>query len=374
MPRCEGLPGGPCPKNANNRGVKLSQGDLMLCSSCEATRFPEMTKSATMAERGAEQPSATATGAGGASATQSLIKTSASYVVNELLSYVHFYRDRSSMEALHKAVTGFYHPTEITEAKRRLTSEFSTQLVDCPHIVARRQTSTRSLNDVETEDIIRIFEFLDDRSMLANFLFAAVTLDRLPKYAPEEVNICSVAEKQARIDSNVAVLTERLNEMSAAALSEPTAAATSAANETLVKIVQQLSSFGTKFQDQLDTMTNACTKLTESYPLSAQSSHQVGNVPASPSASVDRSTNVVITGVTESRNPAEWRDVVSRALTAAAGDVIQIKDAFRLGRFADGRKRPILVKLNTVWDRRLVLNGARKVERHCGILTCVYFC
>ena len=40
MPRCEGLPNGPCPQNVNNRSVKLAQGDLLLCPKCEAARFP----------------------------------------------------------------------------------------------------------------------------------------------------------------------------------------------------------------------------------------------------------------------------------------------------------------------------------------------
>ena len=40
MPRCDGLPSGRCPQNVNNRTVKLSQGDLMLCPSCDAARFP----------------------------------------------------------------------------------------------------------------------------------------------------------------------------------------------------------------------------------------------------------------------------------------------------------------------------------------------
>jgi hypothetical protein len=39
MPRCEGLPDGPCPQNVNNRSVKLTQGDLMLCPKCDSTRF-----------------------------------------------------------------------------------------------------------------------------------------------------------------------------------------------------------------------------------------------------------------------------------------------------------------------------------------------
>jgi len=40
MPRCQGLPSGPCPKNANNNKVKNCQGDLFLCKSCEDSRFP----------------------------------------------------------------------------------------------------------------------------------------------------------------------------------------------------------------------------------------------------------------------------------------------------------------------------------------------
>lgn len=40
MPRCEGLPDGPCPYGTNNRSVKLAQGDLMLCPRCDLIRFP----------------------------------------------------------------------------------------------------------------------------------------------------------------------------------------------------------------------------------------------------------------------------------------------------------------------------------------------
>jgi hypothetical protein len=38
--RCQGTPDGPCPKDVCNRTVKHTQGDLFLCPSCEAIRFP----------------------------------------------------------------------------------------------------------------------------------------------------------------------------------------------------------------------------------------------------------------------------------------------------------------------------------------------
>ena len=40
MPRCNGLPDGPCPHNKCDSSVNLSQGDLMLCKHCSNVRFP----------------------------------------------------------------------------------------------------------------------------------------------------------------------------------------------------------------------------------------------------------------------------------------------------------------------------------------------
>lgn len=52
MPKCDGLPeDGRCPQNVNNRSVKPSQGELMLCPSCEAIRFPYIRANAGSAAR-----------------------------------------------------------------------------------------------------------------------------------------------------------------------------------------------------------------------------------------------------------------------------------------------------------------------------------
>jgi hypothetical protein len=85
--------------------------------------------------------------------------------------------------------------------------------------------------------------------------------------------------------------------------------------------------------------------------------------PKAPSVAVlDRSLNVVITGVTENTNDAVWRETITRALNHAAGCQIEINDAFRLGRFIAGKTRPVLVKLGSAWNRRLVIAGARKLH------------
>jgi len=39
MPRCDGLPEGPCPSRKNDNTVRVGEGDLMLCKSCDKERF-----------------------------------------------------------------------------------------------------------------------------------------------------------------------------------------------------------------------------------------------------------------------------------------------------------------------------------------------
>ena len=41
MPMCMGLPNGPCPHQRNDDSVKIGEGDLMLCKSCDDVRFSE---------------------------------------------------------------------------------------------------------------------------------------------------------------------------------------------------------------------------------------------------------------------------------------------------------------------------------------------
>jgi len=81
---------------------------------------------------------------------------------------------------------------------------------------------------------------------------------------------------------------------------------------------------------------------------------------------VDRSRNVVIFGVEESQVVSSWRDAVVNTLHLAAGRDVMITDAFRLGCFTAGRIRPILVKLNSTWDRSAVIGGSYKLASVVG--------
>ena len=55
MPRCEGLPDGPCPGNVIGRCVKNCQVDLFICPECERTRFPSVNSTSTSDKRQVEK-------------------------------------------------------------------------------------------------------------------------------------------------------------------------------------------------------------------------------------------------------------------------------------------------------------------------------
>ena len=99
---------------------------------------------------------------------------------NSLLSYVSFFRDRSTADALRKVVLNFYSPSEISEAKKVLIDTFQSDLGGCGFKAERRKAMTRSAHDAEVEDIVGILNYLDASSALSRVEFAVGSLDHLP--------------------------------------------------------------------------------------------------------------------------------------------------------------------------------------------------
>jgi len=75
----------------------------------------------------------------------------------------------------------------------------------------------------------------------------------------------------------------------------------------------------------------------------------------------DRQCNVIVFGIPESSDRNEWKGKILEVLRHAAGHEIPVSDAFRLGRYSTARCRPVLVKMQSVWDRRTVLSGSRNL-------------
>jgi len=100
-------------------------------------------------------------------------------------------------------IVGFYTPIEIGAAKKLLVNTFSGVLADCSLKAERRKSSARELHEVEVDDILGMFNYLDANSKLDTVIFAAVNHERIPKYGPEELNLCALADGQSKLKSYV---------------------------------------------------------------------------------------------------------------------------------------------------------------------------
>ena len=141
MPRCEDRPPPEwaCPDRRNDDGVKLSQGDLMLWEDCDRYSFaPAYSTSSSlcsakaknakqlnardkqvtrdeMAVKMAARTNSTTSDSVLDGNHESPKPTETKHIIlNELLAYVSYYRDRSSKAALLRVVLSFFSSSEIS--------------------------------------------------------------------------------------------------------------------------------------------------------------------------------------------------------------------------------------------------------------------
>ena len=74
----------------------------------------------------------------------------------------------------------------------------------------------------------------------------------------------------------------------------------------------------------------------------------------------DRTSNLILFGLPEGSSLVETKKNVDEMLEFLSGKPIQIRDIFRLGKYTEKPStsfysRPVLIKLCTAWDRKLVL-------------------
>ena len=83
--------------------------------------------------------------------------------IDELLSYVSYYRNKSNVDDMRRTVLSFYTPSDICHAKKLLIGKFSAHLTDCQFVSERRNSSTRASHEAEIDDIFNIIDALDLR-------------------------------------------------------------------------------------------------------------------------------------------------------------------------------------------------------------------
>lgn len=108
----------------------------------------------------------------------------------------------------------------------------------------------------------------------------------------------------------------------------------------------------------MDQLNSVCVKLNEAATVSSSKA---------PNTSImDRSLNVLLFGIEEDKNASGWHQKVLDILKYVAGNDVDTVDMFRLGRFDTKKVRPVMVKLRSVWDKRILLSNSYKLKQYTG--------
>ena len=272
MPRCEGIPTGPCPKGRNDNTVKLGEGDLMLCVECDKFRHDEwlanngisvstnkkaddlmpscaapnihdtMTNmpSVSVAQEKKnnaplDQKVSVATGKSDTGATSFANTGKAKLIACELLCFAVNKLDNHPLSVLRSVILEFFREDEIFSSKQLLV-----QLLDPVHHSVIGSFNKRRIGECKIErtvdDILNSLKYVDENN-LRNELptFCVVSLDRLPSIPDEMSDLCSIKQHVSHLTLQVEQLSKQLSSIMPAI-------ATQSNNSNISKHTMQLGS------------------------------------------------------------------------------------------------------------------------------------
>ena len=198
--------------------------------------------------------------------------------------------------------------------------------------------------------LVSAFNKLDEDDKLPPIYCEATHLINLPCLEPDPIS--------KRLDSNhktISCLVEKVDNFPVLL------------DNTQIKLDELVSSLNdqlSKFTSSVSSFSKLIANKAIDHDIHPQPSSKPGittsvSNTSSHHASVDRSANVILFGVPELPLPVT-KSVIDEVALHLIGRPVSIKDAYRIGRrkpipVESSRPRPLLIKLNNCWDRRLLL-------------------
>jgi hypothetical protein len=105
-----------------------------------------------------------------------------------------------------KVVLNCFSHENITESKRVLVQEFNSMTGAMQYLTDRRNSSARPAHEAELDDIIGILDVADTVHAMQGYSFVAASLQSMPKYGPEEINMAVAADQQVMMDDALHML------------------------------------------------------------------------------------------------------------------------------------------------------------------------
>ena len=272
-------------------------------------------------------------------------------IEDPVLACVVSLRDRLPICDVKKLILDNFAAGAVKSAKKLLWASRQVLLRQKKKKLIDRRPAQRAVEDAEFEDLVDFVNCLDECEQLPSVSVSAKDLVLLPAAVVKQVPRC---ERSA--EDIVGVLSthcERIGGIQGKidCLERELKSSLCTLQEGVNKVSAHLSS-GLLYQSS----GNPRQSNSVSVPRQVDKTGFSGDI--------DRSLNVVVFGVPESRDLVGTEALVSRAFELAVGRKVTIADCKRIGRFSSDliRSRPLLVRLASVWDRRLLLSCKYKLK------------
>ena len=267
-----------------------------------------------------------------------------------VLAFVKAFRLRGDASALKQAALGRFSPSMLAEAKKSLWEHCRTDLSSLElSFTSRRNTGKRSQASADLDDLVLAFDKLDEVDKLPLIYCEAVDLVKLPPIAADSISmiVSGNADRLIELDERISQLQEAMSDLSS-------------------KFVHTAPS---------DSLPGSFASAVKSSPKAPTVAPIVGDIEVRAKGRtnlrVERADNLVIFGLPEVHSLSVLKSSVDDLFTFLTGEPIVIRDLFRLGRKQNpvsttpsARPRPVLVKLSTSWDRRIIMSNVRKVKEY----------
>ena len=273
-------------------------------------------------------------------------------LANAVLSFIKAFRLKGDNESLKGIVIERFSDVAVDTAKKLLWDVCKDQLVSAGlSFHSRRDSDKRSQLVANLEDILQAFQSLDSLNQVPSIYCEAVDLLQLPPLSldpvAEQVKSNSLALKT--LTSTIEDLSKKLTSLGST-LKQPVAS-------SFASVVSSGSPSDALSSSVVGPPASVCARQHKESAalLSRQSS--------------GRELNLILFGLEETSSIVETKQSVDEILAFIAGKPVSIKDMFRLGSrpssssaSTHARPRPVLLKLSTAWDRRVVLFSKRKLK------------
>ena len=293
-------------------------------------------------------------------------------LIDPVLAFIKAFRLKGDNVKLKQAVISRFDSLSLSTAHRLLwdTCGSDLELLGLS-FHQRRASEKRQLSDIILADILVALDKLDDNDKIPAVYCEALDLIRLPSLVLDPVSR-QVETNTTTLASLVHVVHELPSKVSNA-VSEPVKKCYSDVDLMISNVKLQLD----QFVSSIKTLTSSQISTRASPLLGSASKAGSSSVSSSIKSSVtsgtkhspqfDRSRNVILFGLPES-SLLQTKSAIDSMSTHLIGKSVKVLDAFRLGRkspeasVSTARPRPLLIKLDSSWDRRLLLASCRKLK------------